>query len=169
MSNSARLYWALLQSPNNSKCPVASHCLCFQKGWWRADSGKLSGSHCSTAPRAAGTEERGGHVHCLQRLDIQWPGQMEHRQSNPHGQFRQEVNVFGVSSQAKFLLSLSVSHVCLNIIFPSLHSLPSGLFPRVLRHCMHILAPRSDVGIFLRYTMNSLVLQSDWDSLEVKY
>ena len=166
MKHSAHLYWALLQSSNNPKCPIASSAMCFQEGWWRADSGKFSGSHCGTAPCAAGTQERADHVHCLQRLDIQRAGQMEHRQSNPHGQFRQEVNVFGTSAQVKFLtqvLSAYQSHTCVLILFSLLlHCLPSGLFPRVLRYYMHILAPRSDVGIFLRYTMNSLVLQTEW-------
>jgi hypothetical protein len=59
---------------------------------------------------------------------------MEHRQSNPHGQFRQEVNVFGASAQAKFLshvLSAYQSHTCILILFSLLlHCLPSGLFPK---------------------------------------
>jgi hypothetical protein len=91
---------------------------------------------------------------------------MEHRQSNPYGQFRQEVSVFGTSAQDKFfshVLSTYQSHTCVLILFSLLlHSLPSGLFPRVLRYCMHILAPRSDVGVFVRYTMNSMVLKTEW-------
>jgi hypothetical protein len=59
-------------------------------------------------------------------------------------------------------ICLSVSHVCLNIIFNSINSIPSGLFSRVLRYCMHILAPRSEVGVFRRYTVNLLVLQTEW-------
>jgi len=166
MKNSARLYWALLQSSNNPKFPVASSVMCFQEGWRRVDSGKFSGSHCCAAPCAAGTQERTDHVHCLQRLDIQRAGQMEHRQSNPHGQFRQEVNIFGASAQARFLshvLSVYQSHTCVLILFsPLLHCFPSNIFPSVLRYYMHILGPKSDVGIFVRYAMNSLVLQTEW-------
>jgi hypothetical protein len=49
---------------------------------------------------------------------------MEHRQSNPHGQFRQEVNAFGTSAQAKFLshvLSSHQSHMCVLKLFSLLY------------------------------------------------
>ena len=97
-------------------------------------------------------------------MDIERAGQMEHRQSNPHRQFRQKVIVFGTSAQDIFLshvLSAYQSHMRILILFSLLlHCLPSGLFLKVLHYCMHILTPRTDEGLFLRYTMNSLVLQT---------